>query len=170
MAGVWWLEKGRKGWGRCCILDPVRRRTEDTVEQHQICTDFIGVCCSMSVCVCVGMWRACGRAVLSSGQGVCVCVEGRQSWSIPPPPPFLSVALCGLLAVRKSFQSKCKFHQHPTKKTDISIKANVLRLCRVDVSLSIASPARKPANLSSTTENGSQLSSCLFSSLFAFFF
>lgn len=86
MAGVWWLEKGRKGWGRCCILDPVRRRTEDTVEQHQICTDFIGVCCSMSVCVCVGMWRACGRAVLSSGQGVCVCVEGRQSWSIPPPP------------------------------------------------------------------------------------
>lgn len=60
---------------------------------------------------------------------------------------FLSAALCGLLAVPKSFQSKCKFHQPPTKKTDISIKANVLRLCRVDVSLSIASPVRKPANL-----------------------
>lgn len=69
----------------------------------------------------------------------------------PRPSPlaslFLSTALCGLLAVPKSFQSKCKFHQPPSKKTDISIKANVLRLCRVDVSLSIASPVRKPANL-----------------------
>lgn len=40
-----------------------------------------------------------------------------------------SAALSGLLAVPKSFQSKCKFHQPPTKKSYISIKAGVVWTC-----------------------------------------
>lgn len=39
----------------------------------------------------------------------------------------LSAALAGVLAVPKSFQSKCKFHQPLNKKTDISIRVNVSR-------------------------------------------
>lgn len=89
------------------------------------------MCCQVGMCVCV----------------FCCCFRASRKAESLPLPLFLSVALCGLLAVPKSFQSKCKFHQLLTKKTDISIKANVLWLCCVDVSLLIASPVRKPANL-----------------------
>lgn len=73
----------------------------------------------VSFCVSVG-WKG-GRVLLYSKH------------TIPPFfPSFLpSAALCGLLTIPKSFQSKCKFHEPPTKKTDIRIKAGVLFMCGV---------------------------------------